>query len=86
MKHKQLRVVQTQPLQAAIHLRRHRLVREIDLVDDEHPVAPSAQRRADNRFAVAVFVPRCRIDHIEPVVHRRVQRGDTCFQRHVAVG
>lgn len=71
--------------QARINLGGHRLVQVIDLVDEEHPVAPSLERCADNLLAVPVLVARGGIHEVQPEIQRPPQGRHACLQRNRSI-
>jgi hypothetical protein len=79
-------VLQLQPAQRRLDLRRNRVEQVVDLGDDEEPVAHAFDRLPDDLLGVAVLVAGRGVDHIQPGVDGAAQRGDARWQRHAAVG
>jgi hypothetical protein len=57
----------------------------VDLVDHEHAGAPPRERRADDVFAVALFVVGRRVDHVQPGVERALQGAHAGLDRHGSI-
>lgn len=64
VEHEQIEVLDLQSCEAVTDLRFDRCVQVVDLVDQEHPVAPPLQRATDYLLAVAVLIVGGGVDQV----------------------
>ena len=86
MEDEEVRRSDAQPREALIDLRPDRPVEVVDLVYDEHPLAPAPQGPPDDLLAVAVLVAGGGVDEVQARIHRAADRGDAGLDGDVPVG
>ena len=82
----EVRGLQPQPPEAPVDLRGHGPVHVVDLVDDEHALAPALEGGPDDLLAVPVLVAGGGVDDVQAGVHRAADGGHALLERHGAVG
>ena len=86
MEDEEVRRLEAQPPEAPVNLRGHGPVHVVDLVDDEHALAPALEGGPDDLLAVPVLVSGGGVDDVQARVHRAADGGHALLQRHGAVG